>query len=202
MLILFDAENELETFIDFSWEQSFDQNLDDIVFYDLIVTNTVDNEIVFSTTTENLNFVIPVYILYNDEDQPIDERTYRWIVIATDDSGITPPMECNVPYTFTLLFDPLSVDDLLIPDNYALGQSYPNPFNPVTYIDYAIPENDYINLSVYDINGKLVETLDSGNKLAGYYTISWNASNTPSGTYFIRFSSKNYNATRKVSLLK
>ena len=83
-----------------------------------------------------------------------------------------------------------------------MGQSYPNPFNPVTYIDYAIPEPDFINLSIYDINGKLIETLYSGNKLAGYHTISWNASNIPSGTYFIRLSSRNYNATRKVSLLK
>ena len=86
-LILFDAENELN-FIDFSWEQSFDQNLDDTVTYDLIVTNVIDNEIVFSTTTENLNFVIPVFILYDDGDQPIDERTYRWIVTATDDSEL------------------------------------------------------------------------------------------------------------------
>ena len=161
----------------------------------------------FLTKSVKLSFggfflVIPVFVLYDDENPPIDERADRWIVTATDDSGITPPTVCNDPYTFTLLYDPLSVDDSLIPDNYVLGQSYPNPFNPVTYIDYAIPETDYINLSVYDINGKLVEILDSGTKSAGYYTISWNAFNVPSGTYFIRLSSRNYNATRKVSLLK
>ena len=49
---------------------------------------------------------------------------------------------------------------------------------------------------------KLIEILDEGNKVAGYYTVIWNAHNIPSGTYFIRFSSSKYNATRKVSLVK
>ena len=83
-----------------------------------------------------------------------------------------------------------------------LGDSYPNPFNPITTIQYGIPENDFISLLVYDINGKLIATLDEGNKAAGYYTITWNAQNLSSGTYFIRFSSSTYNATRKVTLVK
>ena len=167
-----------------------------------MITDVSQNEIIFATNTENLNFVIPVYILYDEDDPPIEERLFRWIVTATDDSGVTPPTLCNDSFEFTLLFDPLSVEDGLIPDNYELGDSYPNPFNPVTYIDYALPDSDYINLSVYDINGKVIKTLDSGYKSAGYYKVSWNAVNIPSGTYFIRLTSKNYNATRKVSLLK
>ena len=59
-----------------------------------------------------------------------------------------------------------------------------------------------MTISVYDINGKLIEVLDRGNKLAGYHTIIWNAQYIPSGTYFIRFSASNYKATRKVSLIK
>ena len=90
----------------------------------------------------------------------------------------------------------------MIPEDYILGDSYPNPFNPVTTIQYGIPESDFVSLSVYDLNGKLIEILDEGNKVAGYYTVIWNAHNIPSGTYFIRFSSSKYNATRKVSLVK
>jgi len=72
----------------------------------------------------------------------------------------------------------------------------------VTTIQYGIPETDFVSLSIYDISGRLIEILDEGNKVAGYYTVVWNASNIPSGTYFIRFTSSKYNATRKVSLVK
>ena len=49
---------------------------------------------------------------------------------------------------------------------------------------------------------KLIETLDEGSKVAGYYSVVWNAQNIPTGTYFIRFSTPEYSATRKVSLIK
>ena len=146
--------------------------------------------------------MVPVYILF--EDPPFnEERLYDWTVFATDDSGITPSTECSDSFSFSLYYEGTNdVGDDIIPDYYDLSESYPNPFNPITHIDYALPESDFITLAVYDINGKLIEVLDSGNKLAGYYTISWNATYIPSGTYFIRLSSQKYSATRKVLLIK
>ena len=72
----------------------------------------------------------------------------------------------------------------------------------LTKNQYGIPEPSFIKVSVYDINGRLIKVLDEGNKIAGYYTVSWNANNIPSGMYFIRFSTPKYNATRKISLIK
>ena len=76
-------------------------------------------------------------------------------------------------------------------------QNYPWP----KYFSYS-QTNEKIKTVPININGKLIEILDQGNKVAGYYTIVWNAQYVPSGTYFIRFSTSTYNATQKVSLIK
>ena len=59
-----------------------------------------------------------------------------------------------------------------------------------------------ISLIIYDLSGKEVISLVSGYYDPGSYTINWNAQNIPTGTYFIRFSTPQYSATRKVSLIK
>ncbi|MEO8666812.1 MAG: peptide-N-glycosidase F-related protein [Ignavibacteria bacterium] len=73
-----------------------------------------------------------------------------------------------------------------IPERYGLEQNYPNPFNPVTKIKFDLPESADIQLSVYDVNGKLLETLVEGELPTGAYQTEWNASNYPSGIYFYR----------------
>jgi photosystem II stability/assembly factor-like uncharacterized protein len=75
-----------------------------------------------------------------------------------------------------------------IVEDYKLGQNYPNPFNPVTNINYQIPKRSHVNISVFDITGKLVKILLSGTKSAGDYTISFDGSEFSSGVYFYRIS--------------
>ena len=101
-----------------------------------------------------------------------------------------------------------------IPENYTLSQNYPNPFNPETTIEFAIPKSGFVELSIYDINCKLVRKLVSGEKPAGNHWIKWdarekNGARVSSGLYFYYFkagdSVKNgqgYSKTKKMILVK
>ena len=65
-----------------------------------------------------------------------------------------------------------------VPDQYLLGQNFPNPFNPSTQIEFAVPEETYINLSVYDIMGRHVKTLVDGKINIGYHQLVWDGTNS------------------------
>ncbi len=91
-----------------------------------------------------------------------------------------------------------------IADNYSLSQNYPNPFNPETNIKFSIPENSFVMIKVYDIQGKIAADLVNGTYNKGSYEIKLDANrfNLTSGTYFYKIESKNYSETRKLTLLK
>ncbi len=92
---------------------------------------------------------------------------------------------------------------------YQLAQNYPNPFNPSTTIEFSIPAAERVALSIFDISGKLVETLVNRELPAGLHQIQWNAAGLPSGVYFYRLrvsassgEAAHFTATRKLMLLK
>ena len=62
--------------------------------------------------------------------------------------------------------------------------------------------NEYIKLSIYDINGRVVDVLQQGNVSAGYYQVVWNADRFSSGVYFIVLTASTYKITQKIILLK
>lgn len=89
-----------------------------------------------------------------------------------------------------------------MPTVYSLNQNYPNPFNPTTTISYLISKNRLVNLKVYDFLGKEVTELVNEAKEAGNYSITFNASELPSGIYFYTLTSGNFKSTKKLILLK
>lgn len=95
-----------------------------------------------------------------------------------------------------------------IPDVYLLKQNYPNPFNPNTKIEFHIPNSAYISLKIFDVTGNLVESLYEGHRMAGSYTVDFNASGLSSGVYFCRFTatsedkSKSFSESRRMVLIK
>ena len=93
-------------------------------------------------------------------------------------------------------------DKQRIPTRYALAQNYPNPFNPSTTISYQLPRDSYVSLRVYDISGKMVKTLVSENKKAGYHEINFNASGLSSGAYFYKIEAGDFSDVKKMILVK
>jgi len=92
-----------------------------------------------------------------------------------------------------------------IPSELELYPAYPNPFNPVTTIQFDIPISDVsqnISLSIFDIQGREIESLVRGHRLPGSYKVRWNANRNSSGMYFARLVSGGVTKTQKIILLK
>ena len=99
--------------------------------------------------------------------------------------------------------DPVpETESVAVPQKFALKPAYPNPFNPVTHFNYDLPERVFVRLEVYDLQGRLIETLVNATQPAGYYSITWNARNLPSGVYFYKLTAGEFTATRKCLLIK
>jgi hypothetical protein len=89
-----------------------------------------------------------------------------------------------------------------IPKTYALLPARPNPFNPVTVISFQLPHAGHLNLSVFDVSGRMVTTLIDGFINAGTHEVTFNGSNLASGLYFVRMKAEGFNQTMKVLLVK
>ena len=101
----------------------------------------------------------------------------------------------------------LSIDEKVLPAKYSLNQNYPNPFNPVTTIQYELPENAFVNIRIYDLNGRLVNTLVSKEQTAGCKAIKWagvdnNGKQVSAGIYLYEVSVGEIRQVRKMVLLK
>ena len=92
--------------------------------------------------------------------------------------------------------------DIVLPSEIVLSEAYPNPFNPVTNLDINITEDSFVTVKIYDIRGYVVHTMLSTNLEKGTHTVSWNASDFPSGLYFVRAESTNGVQSQKITLLK
>ena len=89
-----------------------------------------------------------------------------------------------------------------LPSIYQLGQNQPNPFNPTTNIQYAIPTAGWVSMRLYDINGRLVRDLVQKNQTPGYYEIVLEGRGLSSGVYFYRLDVGIFSETKKMVLLK
>ena len=77
-----------------------------------------------------------------------------------------------------------NIKDAVKPTNYKLSQDHPNPFNPTTIINYQLPEDNFVTLKIYDVLGREVAKLVDEFNPAGYYEVTFDASQFSSGVYF------------------
>jgi hypothetical protein len=98
--------------------------------------------------------------------------------------------------------DELSIEEPQTPSSFVLYQNYPNPFNPTTTIRFSVGTLHAASLMIYDITGRLVETLVNGELVSGEHEITWNAGQLPSGVYFVRLESGKFSQTQKIILMK
>jgi hypothetical protein len=89
-----------------------------------------------------------------------------------------------------------------VPTDYALEQNYPNPFNPTTTVAFATPAAGDYKLTIYNINGQVVDVFSGSVPAPGTYNIEWDASNNASGVYLYRFEMNNFSMVKKAVLLK
>ncbi len=101
----------------------------------------------------------------------------------------------------------LSKADNLLPTAFHLHQNYPNPFNPSTVIKYELPEKSKVQIVIYNAVGESVKTMIARQQEAGYYEVTWDATNdagqrVTSGVYFYRLKAGDYQAVKKMVLLR
>ncbi len=89
-----------------------------------------------------------------------------------------------------------------IPQQFALAQNFPNPFNPGTTIRFELPEAANVNLSVFNLLGEKVAEVLNRELPAGTHQTTWEAGNLPGGVYFYQLQTPKFTATRKMILLK
>jgi sugar lactone lactonase YvrE len=94
-----------------------------------------------------------------------------------------------------------------VPNVFSLSQNYPNPFNPATTISFGLPITSAVSLKVYDVLGREITSLISGDLSAGYHQVRWNAAGVSSGVYIYRLTAngtdqQNFTQVRKLTLQK
>lgn len=82
-----------------------------------------------------------------------------------------------------------------------LNQNYPNPFNSTTSIQFSLPANQNINLSIFNIRGHIINTIYQGYMAAGQHTIEYSAGPLPAGMYFYKIETENSTEVKKMILL-
>ena len=180
--------------VQFGWESAIDPDGDDVV-YTLIYSKAEDfpdsNTVEIQELTD---------IFYTLDEVLKSETDYFWKIIASDTrTGISE----SVVSTFKTNEVVIGVDDEgILPKEFSLSQNFPNPFNPSTVINYALPKDSDVKLIIYNLKGQVVENLINGKQNAGYKSIKWNGGNSASGLYIYRLTAGDFVRTRKMVLLK
>jgi len=156
----------------------------------------------------------------NQVDSTEDWRKYEVVATSPEDAaGVSVRARFNPFPTGTVYYDDFEVRDVTVvpvgvedEDDHEivssrLLQNYPNPFVHETNISYQLPRDTHANLTIYDILGRKVATLLSGQQQAGYYSIRWdgraeNGERVANGIYFYRLTTDDFQNTQKMLILR
>ncbi len=168
---------------------------------------------IYAGSDLNSNGKKDILLGYQSVADSITYKTYSWDVLSSSfvpDSSwkVFNPTAINLrvlDYEVTGV-KPLDLS-IVTPDDYTLGQNFPNPFNPSTKINFSLPVNKNISLKVYDILGNEIKTLFNGDMAKGSYQITWDGTNNfnqavASGTYISVLKFGNFTKSVKMSLVK
>ena len=168
---------------------------------------TINNINVYTNEYENITDTTTGISAYEYAVLMTNLSLPRWnmeYVIEASDEEFTIVSEGG---EFVLENTSLSIDGGVVPEVFALHQNYPNPFNPVTSLRYDLPEDGLVNITVYDMMGRIVKTLVNSSQTAGYKSIQWNATNdlgqpVSAGMYIYTIQAGEFRKTRKMVVLK
>ncbi len=97
--------------------------------------------------------------------------------------------------------------DITTPETFRLQQNYPNPFNPTTTLQYNLPNDGFVNITIYDMLGNVINNLVHDNQNSGYKSVQWDATNNQgqqvsAGVYLYSIETGDFRQTKKMILLK
>jgi len=170
--------------------------------FDIYVNGILDQHTTFSGAINQTSLdltigqVLPGNTTYNFKGIIDDIRLY--------DYGLTSAE------ILALYEAPVSVNndaEMILPEQFSLLPAYPNPFNPITHIDYELSQASHVSLTVHDISGKQIRTLDYGHRPAGRYSMQWDgldevSRSVSSGIYFCRLQAQNNSQSIKIIYLR
>ena len=130
---------------------------------------------------------------------------YFWLAQAINKYNFVVSSNYNTPNTF--IIGTLSTEEDLIPNQFALHQNFPNPFNPTTTIRYDLPNEEDVSIVIFDVVGRKIRSLISQNQSAGYHRIQWDAKNdlgepVSAGMYIYILHAGDHRSVKKMVLLK
>ena len=204
VLDTFQISTATDETIPFTWGSSYDVDSD--VSYKLTITLDYPGN-VYTQDYQNITDSSTSISAYEYAAFMTDLSLSQWnidYVIEASDEEYTVISQVG---EFVLNNTLLSADSEIIPVVFALHQNYPNPFNPVTSLRYDLPEDGLVNITIYDMMGRVVNTLINDSQNAGYKSIQWNATNdrnepVSAGLYIYTIQAGEFRKTKKMVLLK
>ena len=167
-------------------------------------------------TPEKMIFSVNDFVHYiynpsvkNSETWPFDAPQYLLLNIAIE-QNISPNFtESDMEIDYVRIYETsiLSTNNKTIPTSLYLHQNFPNPFNPVTTLNYDLPQDSFIKITIYDMLGNVVNNLVNTNQSSGYKSVKWDGANNQgkhasAGVYFYTIQAGVYRQTKKMILLK
>jgi hypothetical protein len=132
-----------------------------------------------------------------------------WILTISDNAGADTGTlnEWCLKLTYSSTVGIEDGEGQNVPLRYALHPNYPNPFNPMTTIEFELPMPGKTTLSIYDLQGRLVKVLKNEHMAAAVHSVRWDGTNSrgarvASGSYYLRMQAEDYDAVHKMMLLK
>jgi len=158
-------------------------------------------DLVINHDDENIVFNISENVMISDYNT--EGTSTRMIIVNPQDNLL---FTSDQPYTIENIQaaykgNYINTTFIEIPDKFIFN-TYPNPFNPTLNLSFGLPQDNFIDIKVYDIQGRLVDHLLSTEFSAGSHNIKWHAEAVPSGIYFVNIYGENINKTQKVILSK
>jgi hypothetical protein len=193
------------------------ENLERLYLYDNQLTGEIPSEIGNLTNLERIQLhtnqltgSIPETLCNLSNLTWSQEDSSSYVSTLFDNQLCPPYPECIEDYVGeqdTTNCEQVSIIDETLPITYNLYNAYPNPFNPVTTLHYDLPEDAMVNITIYDMMGRIVSNLVSSQQNAGYKSIQWNATNNivqpvAAGVYLYSIEAGEFRQTKKMILLK
>ena len=196
--------NNPNTFI---WSNSVDTDGQEL-YYLFKMCKGSDSDFCFDTTMTERIYQPTNQSIIDSFSLGSGEFDFHWSVQVTDgiDTLFAGGEDDSIRY-FTFSTTQLGVDPMHLPQEYSLKQNYPNPFNPSTTIKYQIAKSEYVNISIFDLNGTKISSILNQYSRAGKGSVSWNGKNemgqnVSGGIYLYTIETPSFSKTKKMILLK